>query len=46
MKSVDGETKRIYSYIGESDKNIKVYADLTQPKNDLNLFNSLSKEAE
>ncbi len=46
MKSVNGETKRIYSYIGESGENIKVYGDLTEPENGLNLFNSLSKEAE
>lgn len=46
MKSVEGETKRIYSYIGESGENIKVYGDLTEPENGLNLFNSLSKEAE
>lgn len=46
MKSVDGETKRIYSYIGESGENIKVYGDLTEPENGLNLFNSLSREAE
>ncbi|SFT40014.1 hypothetical protein SAMN05216474_0349 [Lishizhenia tianjinensis] len=46
MKSVDGETKRIYSYIGESGENIKVYGDITESENGLNLFNSLSKEAE
>tara|TARA_R110002050_G_scaffold287219_1_gene438283 strand:+ start:80 stop:799 length:720 start_codon:yes stop_codon:yes gene_type:complete len=46
MKSVDGKTKRIYSYIGERGENIKVYGGLTEPENGLNLFNSLSKEAE
>ena len=46
IKSVNGKTTRVYSYIGESGENFKVFGDLTEPESDLNLFNSLSKEAE
>ncbi|WP_062060146.1 hypothetical protein [Aquimarina longa] len=45
MKSVNGTTKRIYAYVGESGENIKVYGELTTPEIGLHLFNSLSKEA-
>ncbi|WP_167343159.1 hypothetical protein [Nonlabens sp. SY33080] len=46
IKSVNGKTTRVYSYIGESGENFKAYGELTEPETDLNLFNSLSKEAE
>ena len=46
MKSVDGKMQRIYSYVGESMENIKVYGEPTEPEKNLNLFNSLSEEAE
>lgn len=46
IKSVNGKTTRVYSYIGESGENFKVFGELTEPETDLNLFNSLSKEAE
>lgn len=45
MKSVNGEIERIYSYIGESSENIKVYGKPTKIEKDLNLLNSLSEEA-
>jgi hypothetical protein len=45
MKSVDGKIERIYSYVGESMENIKVYGKPTEPESNLNLFNSLSEEA-
>ncbi len=46
MKSVNGKIERIYSYIGESGENIKVFGEPTKPEIGLNLFNSFSKEAE
>jgi predicted MPP superfamily phosphohydrolase len=46
MKSVNGKTERIYSYIGESGENIKVFGNPTEIEKGLNLFNSFSKEAE
>ena len=46
IKSVNGKTTRVYSYIGESGENFKVFGELTEPETDLNLFNSLSKESE
>lgn len=45
MKSVNGKIERIYSYIGESMENIKVYGNLTALEKKLNLFNSFSEEA-
>lgn len=45
MKSVNGKMERIYSYVGESMENIKVYGKPTEPESNLNLFNSLSEEA-
>lgn len=45
MKSVNGKMERIYSYIGESLKNIKVYGKPTETESKLNLFNSFSEEA-
>lgn len=45
MKSVNGKMKRIYSYVGESMENIKVFGNLTESEKGLNLFNSLSEEA-
>lgn len=45
MKSTSGKMKRIYSYIGESGENIKVYGEPTNVEKDLKLFNSLSEEA-
>lgn len=45
MKSVNGEMERIYSYVGESLENIKVYGKPTETENKLNLFNSLLEEA-
>lgn len=45
MKSVNGKMERIYSYVGESMENIKVYGNPTEPEKGLNLFNSLSEEA-
>lgn len=45
MKSVNGKIERIYSYIGESNENLKVYGSLTTPEKRLKLFNSLSLEA-
>ena len=45
MKSVNGKMERIYSYVGESMANIKVYGKPTEPESNLNLFNSLSEEA-
>jgi len=46
LKSTNGETTRIYSYIGERGENITVFGELTEPEIGLNLFNSLSEEAE
>ena len=46
IKSINGKITRTYSYIGESGENIKVFGELTEPEIGLNLFNSLSKEAE
>lgn len=43
---MNGKTERIYAYIGESGENIKVLGEITEPGKGLNLFNSLSKEAE
>lgn len=45
MKSVNGKIERIYSYIGESGENIKVFGEMTAPEKGLNLVNSLSVEA-
>lgn len=45
IKSVEGKTVRIYSYLGERGENIKVFGEPTTPEKGLNLFNSLSKEA-
>lgn len=45
MKSVNGKMERIYSYVGESMENIKVYGKPTELESKLNLFNSLSEEA-
>ena len=45
MKSVNGKMERIYSYVGESMENIKVFGNPTEPEKGLNLFNSLSEEA-
>lgn len=45
MKSVNGKIERIYSYLGESGENIKVYGQPTEPEKNLKLFNSLSEEA-
>jgi hypothetical protein len=45
MKSVNGKMERVYSYVGESMENIKVYGKPTEPESKLNLFNSLSEEA-
>lgn len=45
IKSVNGKTKRVYAYIGERGENVKVFGEPTELENDLNLFNSLSKEA-
>ncbi len=45
MKSVNGKMERIYSYLGESGENIKVYGLPTEPEKNLRLFNSLSEEA-
>lgn len=45
MKSVNGKIERVYSYVGESMENIKVYGKPTEPESKLNLFNSLSEEA-
>lgn len=46
IKSINGKITRSYSYIGERGENIKVFGELTEPEIGLNLFNSLSKEAE
>ena len=46
MKSINGKTERIYSYVGESMETIKVFGVPTEAEDGLNLFNSLSKEAE
>tara|TARA_R110002033_G_scaffold170843_1_gene214467 strand:- start:1621 stop:2346 length:726 start_codon:yes stop_codon:yes gene_type:complete len=46
MKSVNGEMQRVYSYVGESMESIEVFGELTEAEDGLNLFNSLSKEAE
>lgn len=46
LKSINGKITRVYSYIGERGENIKVFGELTEPEIGLNLFNSLSKEAE
>ncbi|MBS7231346.1 hypothetical protein KHA90_09940 [Flavobacterium psychroterrae] len=46
MKSVNGKMERIYAYIGETGENIKVFGEKTEAENGLNLFNSLSEEAE
>jgi len=46
MKSVNGKMERIYSYAGDSGENFKVYGEPTEPEKGLDLFNSLSKEAE
>ena len=45
MKSVNGKMEIVYSYVGESMENIKVYGKPTEPESKLNLFNSLSEEA-
>lgn len=45
MKSINGKMERVYSYLGESMENIKVYGKPTEPESKLNLFNSLSEEA-
>jgi hypothetical protein len=45
MKSVNGKMERIYSYVGESMENIKVFGNPTEPEKELKLFNSLSEEA-
>ena len=45
LKSVNGKMERVYSYVGESMENIKVYGKPTEPESKLNLFNSLSEEA-
>lgn len=45
IKSVNGKTVRIYSYLGEKGENIKVFGEPTTAEIGLNLFNSLSKEA-
>ena len=45
MKSVNGKMERIYSYVGESGENIKVFGQLTDSEKGLKLFNSLSEEA-
>ncbi|WP_405567778.1 hypothetical protein [Polaribacter sp. Asnod6-C07] len=45
MKSVNGKMERIYSYVGESMENIKVFGNPTEPEKGLKLFNSLSEEA-
>ncbi|WP_300020659.1 hypothetical protein [uncultured Maribacter sp.] len=46
MKSKNGKMERIYSYVGESMESIKVFGDPTEAEDGLNLFNSLSKDAE
>ena len=46
MKSTNGKMKRIYSYVGESMENIKVFGEPTKAEEGMKLFNSLSKEAE
>ena len=46
IKSINGKITRTYSYIGESGENIKVFGELTEPENGLNLINTFSKEAE
>ena len=45
MKSVNGKMERIYSYVGESMENIKVFGNPTETEKELKLFNSLSEEA-
>lgn len=45
MKSINGKISRIYSYIGESGENIKVFGEPTEIEKDLDLFNSFSEEA-
>ncbi len=45
MKSINGKMERIYSYIGESNENLKVYGNLTGPEKELKLFDSFSLEA-
>lgn len=46
IKSVNGKTVRMYNYIGDIGQNIKVFGKLTEPELGLDLFNSLSIEAQ
>ncbi|PKB43072.1 LOW QUALITY PROTEIN: hypothetical protein AX016_1255 [Cellulophaga sp. RHA19] len=46
MKSKNGKMERIYSYLGESMENIKVFGQPTDAEDQLTLFNSFSKDAE
>lgn len=45
MKSKNGKMERIYSYLGESMENIKVFGEPTKAEEGLKLFNSLSEDA-
>lgn len=46
IKSINGKTARVYAYSGASGETFKNFGKLTPPEQGLNLFNSLSKEAE
>lgn len=45
MKSKNGKMERIYSYLGESMENIKVFGKPTKAEEKFTLFNSLSEDA-
>ena len=45
IKSTNGKMERIYSYVGESMENIKVFGEPTKAEEGLILFNSLSEDA-
>lgn len=44
-KSVDGELKRYYSYLGERGENLKVYGEISEIENSINLINTFSERA-
>lgn len=46
MKANEGKIERLYSYLGESMETIASKGTLSKPEKEVNLFNSLSKEAQ
>lgn len=45
LKSVNGKTERLYSYLGEKGKNILIIGQPTDAEKDFNLINTFSAEA-